>query len=250
MSINDHSLKQHQTLKYQNHPIWWVNQLLRRIFYLFLISSWMKNVVVVLRVNTENRYKAHFCKCNMKEIHIKMVSLPHRFHYTILTRRCWFLCRSCWKKDKSAYMWDIGNAIAFLIIRKYTVYWFQCTRYFIKLNQGQQRLIKQNINNNHPFLLTRCRHDMMHGLSIQDNINSSIGHVNIGIIFLCIGNSKWCIYNTQSTSDWLFNTQSKVLRVDQLILENNEKATSNINAPPLITTFSSHTLSYHADVRL
>ena len=36
-------------------------------------------------------------------------------------------------------------------------------------------------------------------------------------------------YNTQSKSDWLFNTQSRVLQVDWFISENNEKATSNIN---------------------
>ena len=32
-------------------------------------------------------------------------------------------------------------------------------------------------------------------------------------------------------SDWLFNTQSRVLLADGLILENNEKATLNINMP-------------------
>ena len=31
--------------------------------------------------------------------------------------------------------------------------------------------------------------------------------------------------------DWLFNIQSRVLQVDWLILENNEKATLNINIP-------------------
>ena len=31
--------------------------------------------------------------------------------------------------------------------------------------------------------------------------------------------------------DWLFNTQSKVLQVDWLMLENNAKATLNINMP-------------------
>ena len=51
-----------------------------------------------------------------------------------------------------------------------------------------------------------------------------IGDVNIGIIFYWIGNSQWCIYNTQSKSHW-FNTQSRVLQANWLILENNEKAT-------------------------
>ena len=32
-------------------------------------------------------------------------------------------------------------------------------------------------------------------------------HVNSGIIFLCFGNSKSCLHNTQLKSDWLFNTQ-------------------------------------------
>ena len=59
----------------------------------------------------------------------------------------------------------------------------------------------------------------------------TIGNVNIGIIFYCIGHSQWCIYNTQSKSDWLFDTQSRVLQADWLILKNNEKATLNINMP-------------------
>ena len=36
----------------------------------------------------------------------------------------------------------------------------------------------------------------------------SVVHVNIGVIFSCIENSKWClwvIYTTQSKSGWLFN---------------------------------------------
>ena len=37
------------------------------------------------------------------------------------------------------------------------------------------------------------------------------GHVNIGIIFLCIGNSKGCLYNTQTKSEWLFITQARIL---------------------------------------
>ena len=34
-------------------------------------------------------------------------------------------------------------------------------------------------------------------------------------------------------SDWLFNTQSRVLQADWLILENNDKATLSINIPYL-----------------
>ena len=58
-----------------------------------------------------------------------------------------------------------------------------------------------------------------------------IGHVNIGIIFYCIGNSQGCICNTQSKSDWLFNTQSIVQHADWLILEHIEKTILNINMP-------------------
>mgnify|MGYP001791735232 CR=1 FL=1 len=36
-------------------------------------------------------------------------------------------------------------------------------------------------------------------------------------------------YNTQSKSDSLFNAHSRVLQSDQLILENDEKATLHIN---------------------
>ena len=39
------------------------------------------------------------------------------------------------------------------------------------------------------------------------------------------------IHNTHSVARWLFNTQSRVLQADWLILENNEKATFNINMP-------------------
>ena len=38
--------------------------------------------------------------------------------------------------------------------------------------------------------------------------------VNIRIIFYCIGNSRWCIYNNLLKSDWLLNTQSRVLQAD------------------------------------
>ena len=37
-----------------------------------------------------------------------------------------------------------------------------------------------------------------------------------GIIFKCNRNSKWKLYNTQSKSDWLFITQSKVQQADCL----------------------------------
>ena len=65
----------------------------------------------------------------------------------------------------------------------------------------------------------------------------AIGHVNIGIMWW---KSLWRLYNTQSKSkefdslsksDSLFKTQSRVLQDDWLILENNKKATLNINMP-------------------
>ena len=56
-------------------------------------------------------------------------------------------------------------------------------------------------------------------------------HVKIGIIFYCIGNSKWWVYNTQLKSDWLFNTQSRVLQVDWLIFENDENPTLTLTCP-------------------
>ena len=45
-----------------------------------------------------------------------------------------------------------------------------------------------------------------------------IGHVNMGIIFYCIGNSQWWIYDTQSKSVRLLNIQSTVLQADWLKL--------------------------------
>ena len=76
-----------------------------------------------------------------------------------------------------------------------------------------------------------------------------IGNFIVGIIFYCIGNSQWCLYNTQSKSEWLFNTQSRVQQADWLILENNEQATLNINMPTLTYSqyeeqFPSLTLHY------
>ena len=58
----------------------------------------------------------------------------------------------------------------------------------------------------------------------------TIGHVNIGNIFLCIGNSKLCFYehSVKSTACWL---------VDDSLLENNEKATLDINMPYSIFRF-------------
>ena len=51
------------------------------------------------------------------------------------------------------------------------------------------------------------------------------------------------LYNTQSKSDWLFNTQSRILQADWLSMENNEKATLNINM--LYCTENSSTQYYH-----
>ena len=39
------------------------------------------------------------------------------------------------------------------------------------------------------------------------------------------------VYYTRSISYWLSNIQSRALQADWLILENNEKATLNINPP-------------------
>ena len=43
--------------------------------------------------------------------------------------------------------------------------------------------------------------------------------------------TQWYQYNIQSKYGWTFNTQSRVLQADWLILENNEKATLNNNMP-------------------
>ena len=54
----------------------------------------------------------------------------------------------------------------------------------------------------------------------MDCKKKAIGHVNIGIIFLSIGNSQGNLYYTQSKSDWLFKTQSIALRAEWLRVEN------------------------------
>lgn len=51
----------------------------------------------------------------------------------------------------------------------------------------------------------------------------------MGIIFSCIGNSQQRSVN----SVWLFNTKSRVLQADWLILGNNEMLTLNSNMPYL-----------------
>ena len=45
-----------------------------------------------------------------------------------------------------------------------------------------------------------------------------IWRAHIGVTFLCFGNSQWCLYDTQSNSDWLFTTWSSVLEADWLLL--------------------------------
>ena len=47
----------------------------------------------------------------------------------------------------------------------------------------------------------------------------------------CIGNSQLCLYDSQSKSDWLFNTQSRVLQAGWLMMENDEKEGLTINMP-------------------
>ena len=52
-------------------------------------------------------------------------------------------------------------------------------------------------------------------------------HVNIGIIFLCFGNFNQVMLTQYSVEIWLAVQHS----ADWLILQNNEKATLNINMP-------------------
>ena len=48
---------------------------------------------------------------------------------------------------------------------------------------------------------------------------------DINKLILLLLNHQWSINSNQSKSDWLSSTQSRILRVDWLILEYNEKAT-------------------------
>ena len=64
----------------------------------------------------------------------------------------------------------------------------------------------------------RAQTDVVHGCAQTDVVYSwrimfivkashtNSRHVNIGIIFLCIGNSQWYLYNTQSKYYWLLNS--------------------------------------------
>ena len=62
----------------------------------------------------------------------------------------------------------------------------------------------------------------------------------IGIILYCIGNSQWCIYNTQSKSDWLFNTQSRVLQGDWVMLGKMRRQLWTLKCPITISCNSAH----------
>ena len=64
--------------------------------------------------------------------------------------------------------------------------------------------------------------------SVGSTWNSTNRAFYNGIIFYWIEISYFIL---QSKSDRLFNTQSRVLQADWLILVNNEKATLNINLP-------------------
>ena len=58
-----------------------------------------------------------------------------------------------------------------------------------------------------------------------------IGHVSIGISFLCIGKLPMMLIQNSVKSDWLFNTQSRVLQFDWLIWERIGEVILNINTP-------------------
>ena len=62
-------------------------------------------------------------------------------------------------------------------------------------------------------------------------LSSLTQYINIGIIIYCIGNSQWCISNTQSKFDWLSSLCQSALLADGLIFENNEEGTLNIKYP-------------------
>ena len=73
-------------------------------------------------------------------------------------------------------------------------------------------------------LLSECtRHNQKHiHCERRYFVKHVIGNVNIGIVFLFIGNSQWCL-QCSVNSDWLFNTQSRILQAYQLILEIEHK---------------------------
>ena len=61
-------------------------------------------------------------------------------------------------------------------------------------------------------------------IDIMQSWQQRAGHDYFGITFLCIGKPQWTLYNIQWKSDWLFNTQSRVLQADWLISANIEMA--------------------------
>ena len=60
---------------------------------------------------------------------------------------------------------------------------------------------------------------------------ASIGHVNIGVILLFLGNSRWFISSIQLYSNRLFHIQSKLLKADWLTQYDNGKVTLHFNMP-------------------
>ena len=59
----------------------------------------------------------------------------------------------------------------------------------------------------------------------------TIGHVNIGIIWSCIGNSQWCITTLSRNLIGCSTLRLEYLQADWFLVQNNEKATLNINMP-------------------
>ena len=65
------------------------------------------------------------------------------------------------------------------------------------------------VKESNPVVLSHCRE-----VKRPSKGGYIVMHVNIEIIFFCNGNSQLYLYSTQSKSDSLFNTQSRVLQAD------------------------------------
>ena len=76
--------------------------------------------------------------------------------------------------------------------------------------------LHQTVNRNKVKIHNR-QFESLHLSSRQSKVATK-EHDKIKVIFLCTGNSQWSSNNTQSESDWQFNTQSTVQQADGLML--------------------------------
>ena len=150
-------------------------------------------------------------KCPSKPL----IAFPHRPCGPIYQLFRWHLSLQCqWGDNYSYYQWhEFCNLKSFPLITPRNPIWWLISKPYLQSEIAIGILIYQGHNSqNQPILI----------VYVSRTIRQ---RVSFGNIFLCNANSQWCLDNTPSKPDWLFNTQSRILQAELLILENSEKAT-------------------------